>query len=67
MLDDYEYCEQKNFLDQEDQATQLECESYDRLDPGRPKKIVKLVAADVTNRKLGKSTVCWHSTERALA
>ncbi len=66
VLDQYEYSKQENLLDQEDKAAQLECKGYDRLDSGRPKKIVKLVAADVADGEPSESTIRLHSTKRTL-
>ena len=67
MFHQHENCEQKDLLDQENEATQTEPESHRRLNPRRPEKVVKLIAADVTDSKPEKSTIGLHSTERALA
>ena len=56
MLHQHENCEKQDLFDQKYYAPEAKPESHRRLHSRRPEKIVKLIAANVANRKPEKSS-----------
>ena len=66
MLHQHENCEKQDLFDQKYDAPEAKPESHRRLHSRRPEKIVKLIAANVANRKPEKSTSGLHPAERTF-